>query len=124
MCKKTCTGSGKDSSRFSKPYSGIVYTTKKYATRCLFYKASALAGFSSTGKCSRWIMRSCRKTCTGKGKDGRWYSKPYSRKVAVVEKTIKFPSMCAYYKSQGRPPMGRCRNSHIKRHCKLTCGGC
>merc|ERR1711964_316416 len=120
-CRKTCTGSGRDSYYWSRPYLGAV---TKNMSRCEHEKAS--------GRCSKYyVRRNCRRTCGVCSTDPKerkakermakdpcvtrgyqWTRKHYVR----VKK--QYTSRCAYEKASGR-----CRSWIYQRYCAKTCNG-
>merc|ERR1712096_281719 len=77
---------------------------KRYTSRCSYEKEN--------GRCRRWnIKRYCSKTCTGRGRDNSYYSRPFSGPVMK-----KFSSRCAAHK-------GNCGSYYVKRNCRKTCTG-
>lgn len=123
-CKKTCTGSGKDTYRNNRSFRTIVRVRKEWSSRCAYFKSHHSNGYGSNCKSSSWVKRNCPKTCTGKGKD-KWV-RPYRSNRAKIKSTKTYNGYCGWRKARGDcDKAAKSRGySWLKRSCIKTCGFC
>merc|ERR1711871_1747245 len=90
----------------SRPLIVRKYKRKKYTSQCAYFKASSRCRHS-------YFQKRCQRTCVGKGKDDRRWSRPY---FGFVTRQRKYKSRCAYHQRRGH-----CKSSWIRRNCQRTC---